>query len=65
MTKQEAIQAMREGKKVTHRWFSHNEWMTIKAGNVLLLEDGCTCFIDEFFSYRTDPSWEDGYSLFE
>ena len=44
---------------------SPNEWMTIKAGNVLLLEDGCTCFIDEFFSYRTDPSWEDGYSLFE
>ena len=37
MTKQEAIQAMREGKKVTHRWFSPNEWMTIKAGNVLFL----------------------------
>lgn len=61
MTKQEAIRAMRE----THRWFSPNEWMTIKAGNILLLEDECTCFIDEFFSYRTDPSWEDGYSLFE
>lgn len=31
MTKQEAIQAMREGKKVTHRYFSSDEWMGIKG----------------------------------
>ena len=37
MTKQEAIQAMREGKKASHRYFSSDEWMTIKGGNVLFL----------------------------
>ena len=27
MSKEEAIQAMKEGKKVTHRFFSSDEWM--------------------------------------
>ena len=39
MSKEEAIQAMKEGKKVTHRFFSSDEWMTIENG-FLLLEDG-------------------------
>ena len=65
MTKQEAIQAMREGKKVTHRWFSPNEWITIINNNTLLLEDGITISLERFFVYRTAPSWGDGYSLFE
>ena len=30
MSKEEAIQAMKEGKKVTHRFFSSDEWMTIE-----------------------------------
>ena len=65
MTKQEAIQAMRKGKKVTHRYFSPNEWMTIESGNIITLEDDCSCFIDEFFRYRSGSSWDDGYELFK
>ena len=65
MTKQEAIEAMREGKKVTHRYFSSDEWMTIKAGNIITFEDGGSGFINEFFDDRIDSSWEEGYSLFE
>ena len=30
MTKAEALQAMREGKKVTHCYFQPHEWMMIK-----------------------------------
>lgn len=63
MTKQEAIEAMREGKKVSHRHFSPEEWMTIEAGNIITLEDGCKCFINDFFSYRIDPSWENDYQI--
>ena len=36
MSKEEAIQAMKEGKKVTHRFFSSDEWMTIENGFLLL-----------------------------
>lgn len=31
MTKAEAIQAMKEGKKVTHHLFSPDEWMTMRC----------------------------------
>lgn len=58
MNKQEAILAMKEGKKVIHRDFAPNEWMTIKEG-MMILEDGviipyATCTPDEFWKYRTD-----------
>jgi hypothetical protein len=64
MTKQQAIEAMREGKKVTHTWFSPNEWMTME-GNKIVLEDGVKCYPFEFWPYRQDVSWNDGYEFFE
>lgn len=63
MTKQEAIKAMSEGKKVTHENFSSNEWMTIDR-NQILLEDGVKCSPYEFWRWRTSESWNDGYSIF-
>ena len=39
MTKEEAIKAMQDGKKVTHRYFSSNEWMSMHDG-LIVLEDG-------------------------
>lgn len=63
LTKQEAIALMMSGKKVTHVHFSHNEWMTIE-NNQILLEDGVRCSSFEFWRWRTDPSWDIGYSLF-
>ncbi len=63
MKKYEAIQLMRKGKKITHRHFSPEEWMTIQDGN-MLLEDGVKCNQAEFWKWRTDASWDDGYSLY-
>lgn len=63
MNKQEAILAMQEGKKVTHRYFFTNEWMTIKDG-MIVLEDGVICHPKEFWQWRTDSAWNDGYELF-
>ena len=63
MTKQEAKQAMSEGKKVTHQNFASNEWMTID-GNQILLEDGVRCSQYEFWRWRTNESWNDGYSIY-
>lgn len=63
ITKAQAIELMRKGQKVTHTWFSDDEWMTIENGKILL-EDGVRCSLHEFFSYRTDKSWDSGYSIF-
>ena len=71
MNKQEAILAMKEGKKVTHRHFVLDERMTMKNGMIVLEDgvtcppDGVTCPPEEFWKYRTDAKWDDGYELFE
>ena len=68
MNKQEAILAMGEGKKITYKYFSPNECMSMKDG-MMVLEDGVipgiTCTPEEFWKYRTDSRWDDGYELFK
>lgn len=63
MTKAEAIQAMQKGYKVTHRYFFPGEWMTMRMG-MIILEDGVVCTPQEFWRWRTNPVWDDGYRLF-
>jgi len=62
MTKEEAIQAMKDGQKVTHRYFDSMEWMTMENGKIVL-EDGVRCAPYEFWRWRLDASWNEGYSL--
>ena len=64
MTKEEAIQAMKDGKKVTHNYYSEDEWMTME-GNRIVLEDGCSCYAYEFWEIRHGFGWNDGYSIYE
>lgn len=40
MTKEEAIKAMSEGKKVRHRYFSRDEWVTMNSAGLYEFEDG-------------------------
>lgn len=61
MTKDEAMTFMRNGGKVTHRFFSPDEWM-IESGYLYEFEDGCMCEFSEFWSFRKDASWDDGWS---
>lgn len=63
MTKEQAKQAMRDGNKVTHRHFSPDEWVTM-VGDQLKLEDGVVCYPDEFWRWRTDKTWDDGWDFF-
>ncbi len=63
MNKDEAINQMLKGVKITHSYFSHDEWMTIE-GNKIIFEDGCRCSQNEFWSYRT-TGWKDGYSIYK
>lgn len=65
MTKQEAIQAMKEGAKVQHRYFTDNEWMSSnESGIIYTLEDGVKCNQDEFWKYRQEPFWQIGWSIY-
>ena len=63
MTRTEAIAEMRKGNKVTHIFFSDNEWMTMESGEIIT-EEGYKHFPYEFWSYRQLKSWDDGYSLY-
>ena len=64
MTRQEAVQAMANGEKITHESFSDQEWMTMENGKILL-EDGVRCSPQEFWQWRQGESWETGYSRFK
>lgn len=64
MNKNEAILAMREGKKVRHYYFSRDEWMSMMPDGRFLLEDGVVCSQNEFWRWRTQKEWETGWELF-
>ena len=56
MTKLEAISAMSQGKKVTHRYFDKDEWVTMSASH-FLFEDGVSCSPVIFWQYRQGKEW--------
>lgn len=65
MTKAEAISQMKAGKKITHRHFSNNEWMSSDStGRQYTLEDGVKCSSDEFWKWRTNESWNEDFEIF-
>ncbi len=64
LSKSEAIQAMREGKKVTHRYFSNDEWVTLTATGLYLFEDGVVCPSLLFWQDRQGEYWETDWSLY-
>ena len=64
MTREEARHAMREGKKVTHTYFSSEEWVTMDNG-LILFEDGVRCSSYEFWRWREDSIFDDGWEFFK
>ena len=68
MTKEQAIQAMRDGQKVTHRYFTPDEWMMIdkKAPIVkYIFEDGNTISSTMFWSDHSNPCFDIDWSVFK
>jgi hypothetical protein len=63
MTKEEAIQAMREGKKVTHRHFTSKEWMKISPGG-FEFEDGVIVKPYQFWEIRGED-WETDWEIYK
>jgi len=61
MTKQEAYKAMEDGHKVTHEWFSFDEYVYIKDDK-MYTEDGYR-FEDGWEDRKTDD-WQTGWRIF-
>lgn len=67
MTKYEALEAMERGEKITHRYFTPEEWMTITTiedRKVYLFEDGTIANMGHFWIGK-GFEWENGYSIFK
>jgi hypothetical protein len=64
VTKAEALKSMGEGNKVTHRYFSSHEWMTLRGNFTIVFENDHSVSVQQFYADRNLPGWEDGYSLF-
>lgn len=63
MTKQEAIAAMLEGKKITHYYFSKDEFIYLKNGKI---HDEKGYNIDsEFWMWRHSKDWQTDWSIYE
>lgn len=62
LTKEQAVEAMQAGSKVRHWLFSKGEWIKI-CGPWYKFEDGCICDFDEFWRYRQEEIWNNGWEL--
>ena len=62
MTKTQAIQAMREGRKVTHYYFSPEEWVKENC-HLYQFEDGCLSSPEEFWRHRQGPEWGENWEI--
>ena len=61
MTFEEAKEQARNGIKVTHTYFTADEYMTMR-GNQIVFEDGAKIFVDE---WAKDKDYLlDGWSLY-
>jgi hypothetical protein len=63
MTKFEAIEAMKAGHKVRHRYFSPDEWVTIKDHDYLF-EDGVICSPTLFWMDRQGEMWNNDWEIY-
>lgn len=53
---EEAIRAMSEGKKVRHRYFSKDEWVTVNSSGLYEFEDGVKVDSSLFWMDRQIPT---------
>lgn len=60
MTKQEALKALAEGKKIRHRYFSDDEYIVEQNYNLI---DEKGYLMRDFWKYRTTEDWDTGWEI--
>ena len=63
MTKQDAIEAMKAGAKLTHQSFMQHEWITMEGNRTIITEKGYAIRDKEFWAYRTGEYFETGWFI--
>lgn len=63
MNKQQAIQAMKNGLKVKHIYFSPEEHVSMNESNDIIFEDGNIVDPSEFWKYRQEEHFQKGWSV--
>jgi hypothetical protein len=64
MTKNEAIEVMKRGFKVRHKYFSEDEWMTYVNNYTIMTEEGYEHNAEMFWRMdRNGKEWDKGYYL--
>lgn len=65
MTKAEAIVQMEKGIKMTHKYFTPEEWVYIGANGLYVLEDGVECTPSEFWKWRQNEYWNADWNFWQ
>jgi len=65
MNKSEMLEALDRGAKATHKYFSIDEWIQRHSRGHLIFEDGVICSDREFFTIRSDDSWDNGWHIID
>ena len=64
LTKEQAITEMLNGKKITHRYFSSNEYIFMKLNDSKIYSEDGVCHGYNFWGHRQGDGWRNGYSIF-
>ena len=64
MTKEEAQEAAQKGKKITHRFFSIEEYVTMKDDK-FLDENNYVLDWDDFWAIRNSKRWETDWEIYK
>jgi hypothetical protein len=62
LTREEAVEALLSGKKLTHNYFTNNEWVMM-MGDFMLFENNQTQSVDSFWNIRKNDWWNSGWNI--
>lgn len=63
MNRQQAKEALANGAKLTHRYFTSEEWVKSMGDGMYIFEDGIMCNVDGFWMDRKDGSFDSGWHV--
>jgi hypothetical protein len=64
LTKEQAIEAMKQGKRVTHRYFDDVEFIAMNSKGMIVFEDGVISVDpEEFWKWRTSHLFDNGWTI--
>jgi hypothetical protein len=64
MTREEAQQAALYGEKITHEFFSKNEYVTV-TGHTFFDENDYELDWDDFWNIRSSERWQNDWKIYK